>query len=89
MKMKKFKGPTVQDFQEAAPPGTRVRYYPVLPADEDAFIESAVRSGPWEMGGRTVVLIEARTGGVDCAHLALYNPVRRIRGVCGFISTQK
>jgi hypothetical protein len=81
----KMKGPTVEDFREAAPVGTSVRFYPVLPADEDAFTEHKVTSEPYTMGGRTVVFIEGKRGSVDCGHLAIINPVRRIRGVCGFI----
>jgi hypothetical protein len=79
--------PTPQEFDEAAPVGTLVRYYRVLPADEDAWEMSCVRSGAWELGGRTVVMIEGRSGGVDVGHLALINPKKRIGGIAGIITT--
>lgn len=81
--------PTPEQFEEAAPLGTAVRYYPILPADEDAFELSHIRSGAWELGGRTVVMIEGRSGGVDVGHLALINPKKRIGGVAGIITTAR
>lgn len=88
-KVARRRAPTVAEFAEAAPVGTRVRYYAVLPADEDAFEESAIRSGPWEVSGRTVVMIEGRSGGVDVGHLVLRNPKKQIGGVAGFIFDHK
>lgn len=76
---------TPKEFAEAAPIGTRVRYYPMLPADEDDFIESFVASEPWQMGGRTVVKIDGRAGGADVSHMILINPRKEIGGVVGFI----
>lgn len=75
-------------FAEAAPIGTSVRFYPVLPCDEDSFEDSFVRSEPWIMGGRTVVKIEGRSGGVDVSHLVIKNPLKHVRGVLGFIRTK-
>lgn len=75
---------TVEDFAEAAPVGTPVRYYAVLPADEDDFIESAIRSAPWHLGGRIVVMIESVSGGVDVGHLVILGAKKPIPGVAGF-----
>lgn len=83
------KRPTPAEFAEAAPVGTRVRYYSVLPADEDAFVDSFIRSGPWEMGGRTVVMIDGKSGGVDVGHLVLYDPAKHVRGVAGVIHSSR
>ena len=81
----KIPTPSPADFLEAAPPGTVVRYYAPLPADEDDFIVSLVKSGPWTVGGRTVVLIEDKDHPVDVGRLALHNPAKQIGGVVGFI----
>ena len=72
-------------FCEAAPPGTLVRYYPAIPCDEDDFEDSSIRSAPWGMGGRLVVMIDGRRGGVDVQHLAIINPKKDIGGVAGLI----
>jgi len=72
-------------FLEAAPVGTAVRYYPVLPCGEDDFEDSEIRSAPWSLGGETVVMINGRRGGVSVRHLALINPKKDINGVAGLI----
>lgn len=57
-------------FAKAMPIGSRCRYYPVLPADENAFEESVIRSEPWLLGhGAAVVNIEGRSGGVSIKHI--------------------
>lgn len=57
-------------FAKAMPIGTRCRYYPVLPADEDAFEETVIRSAPWLLGhGAAVVKIDGRSGGVSIKHI--------------------
>lgn len=57
-------------FAKAMPVGTRCRYYPVLPAGEDEWQESVVRSEPWLLGhGAAVVMIECRSGGVSIHHV--------------------
>ncbi len=53
----------VQDF----PIGQRVRYFPVSGRPEA--IPAEVRSEPWELGGRIVVLLTGKTGGVSVDHL--------------------
>jgi hypothetical protein len=72
-------------FCEAAPVGTAVRYYPVVPCGEDDFEDSVIRSAPWGLCGRPVVMIDGRRGGVDVSHLALINPKKDIGGVAGLI----
>jgi len=57
-------------FAKAMPIGTRCRYYPVLPANEDEFEETVIRSEPWLLGhGAAVVKIEGRAGGVLIKHV--------------------
>lgn len=57
-------------FAEQMPIGTRCRYYPVLPAGEDEFEETVIRSEPWLLGhGAAVVKVEGRAGGVLIKHV--------------------
>lgn len=57
-------------FAKAMPVGTRCRYYPRLPANEDDYEETVIRSEPWLLGhGAAVVKVEGRSGGVSIRHV--------------------
>jgi hypothetical protein len=62
-------------WNTAYPPGTRVRYWLVLPplgVGDDEPIDTVTRSEAWVLGsGTPVVLVEGRTGGVHLSHLAV------------------
>lgn len=64
--------------------GTQVRYYSVLPADEDDFFESFTRTPAWDAHGITVVMIEGRSGYVDAGHLMVRNPAQPVPGLVGW-----
>lgn len=81
---RKFKGPTVEAFNAAVPVGARVRYYSVLPADEDDFFETATRSAAWDAHGVTVVMLEGKSGYVDAGHLVVCNPKQPVPGLAGW-----
>lgn len=84
MRKRKFKGPTLEDFNEAVKVGSRVRYYSVLPADEDDFFETTTRTAAWVALGRTVVMIDGKCGYVDCGHLMVCNPAKPVPGLVGW-----
>lgn len=68
--MKRDDSALAMHFADAMPVGTRCRYYPVLPCDEDAWEETVIRSAPWLLGhGAAVVAIEGRDGGVSIRHV--------------------
>lgn len=59
---------TVVSWNRQHPPGTPVRYFPVLGQLEHA--DTKTRSEAWELGsGEPVVLIEGRTGGIALSNL--------------------
>jgi hypothetical protein len=86
MRRRKYSGPDVATFNANVPVGTHVRYYSVLPADEDDFLQSATLTPAWEAHGRTVVMIEGRSGYVDAGHLMVQNPAQPIPGLVGWWS---
>lgn len=58
------------NFAKAMPVGTRCRYYPRLPANEDEFEIVDVESEPWVLGhGAAVVKVSGRSGGVSIKHI--------------------
>lgn len=81
---KKYEGPTPDEFNAIVPVGTRVRYYPVLPADEDSHVVTFTRSAAWAIGGRTVVSLEDMSGGKDVTHLVVLGIKEPLRGIAGF-----
>jgi len=59
---------TADDWNNAYPVGTKVRYYPV--SDEPHHEETRTRSKAWTLGsGHVVVAVEGRPGGVSIQHL--------------------
>lgn len=64
----------IERFNSAVPIGTRVRYWPVLPARDGmpAPLETVTRSVAWALGhGDGVVLIVGQAGGVLLSHVEL------------------
>jgi hypothetical protein len=80
----KFSGPTVEAFNAAVPVGSRVRYYSVLPADEDDFFETTTRTPAWDAHGTTVVMLENKSGYVHAGHLMVCNIKHPIPGLVGW-----
>jgi hypothetical protein len=59
---------TAAAWNLAHPPGTYVRYWPVMGADE--YVETQTRSSAWETGsGAGLVLVNGKTGGIALSHL--------------------
>lgn len=61
----------VARFNAEVPVGTRVRYWPVLPArpNDEPFL-TKTRSPAWPLGhGAGVVMVEGKTGGVAISHV--------------------
>lgn len=81
---RKYRGPTVDDFNSAVPLGTEVRYFKRLPADEDDFEKSVTISPAFEMHGRTVVMLEGHSGCVDAGQLMVRNPSSPVPGLVGW-----
>lgn len=61
----------VEEWNTHCPPGTRVRYWPVLPPiPSSPPVDTTTRSEAWCLGdGSPVVLIAGRTGGIHIGHL--------------------
>ena len=63
------------EFALCAPPGTPVRYFPVLPLGNELptgrYFNTHVRSTPWISGGQVVVKIEDKADGVAITHLEI------------------
>jgi len=54
---------------EIAPPGQRVRYYPVRGKPE--YRDTVVRSEPWQISDKVLIKVDGQTGGVFADHLQL------------------
>lgn len=57
----------LDEANNAFPVGLKVRYYPI--ANSPHYEVTKVTSLPWSLGGKIVVKIEGRSGGVSVAHL--------------------
>lgn len=62
---------TAESWNAAHPVGTRVRYWPIYPANASVPpVDTVTRSEAWAIGdGTVVVCIEGRCGGVALSHI--------------------
>lgn len=61
---------TASAWNRHHPPGTYVRYHPVMPPGSEAPLDARTRSEAWELGdGTPIVKIEGKVGGVSLLHL--------------------
>lgn len=61
---------TAKEWNEKYPPGTPVRYYPLIGKDDPPPMDTFTRSEAWNLGhGAPVVLLVGKTGGYSLDHL--------------------
>lgn len=61
---------TASAWNRHHPPGTHVRYHPVMPSGTVGPVDAQTRSEAWDLGdGTPVVKLEGKVGGVSLAHL--------------------